>query len=248
MSALEKISAEDEQRSYRAGLSWEVCLEILRQRSERRAWLVAGAACVIAACAVTGIATLAPLRRVVPYLYMVDKATGNVEFVGAINDLVIKGYQELLDKHWAQVYIKARESYFYKLLQSDYDTVMALSDNDIGKEYTKLYEGSNARDSKYGDKTQISTSIISLRLDPSSKGDQIIVRFSKTTCRVGTVCNELPEYFVASIRYQYLPSMLDTEKQLLLNPLGYKVVGYRVDAELVPVEAPAKPAQSGRQP
>jgi type IV secretion system protein VirB8 len=241
MFSSKKIPAADEAAAYRSGLSWEASIEQLRQKSERNAWWVAGAACVIAACSVAGIATLAPLRRVVPYLYMVDKARGNLEYVGAVDDRSIKGYQELLDKHWAQVYINARESYHYTLLQSDYDTVMALSDENVGRDYARRYDGPNALDKLYGANIEVATSIISLRLAPSSIGTQLVVRFSKTKRHVDTDYREPAEYFVATLRYRYLPSMFDAEKQLLLNPLGYKVADYRVDAEIAPAEAPTAP-------
>ena len=248
MSALKNIAAADEPDAYRTGLSWEASLELRREASERHAWWVAGAACLIAICAVAGIAMLAPLRRVVPYLYMMDKATGNLEYVGAVDDRAVKGYQELLDKHWAQVYINARESYHYPLLQSDYDTVMALSDESVGRDYARRYEGPNALDKQYGARIELATSIISLRLAPSSVGTQLVARFSRTRRHVDTDYREPVEYFVATIRYRYLPSMLDAEKQLLLNPLGYRVAGYRIDAELAPTEAIAAPATTGRTP
>lgn len=236
MFTLKKIPASEEAAAYRAGLSWEASIEQLRQKSERYAWWVAGAACVIAACSVAGITSLAPLRRVVPYLYMVDKAWGNLEYVGAVDDRTVKGSQELLDKHWTQTYINARESYHYTLLQSDYDTVMALSEENVGKDYARRYEGPNALDKQFGANIEIATSIISLRLAPSSIGTQMVVRFSKTKRHLDTDYREPPQYFVATLRYRYLPSMFDAEKQLLLNPLGFKVAGYRLDAEIAPTE------------
>jgi len=81
------------------------------------------------------MALLAPFKRVVPMVFAVDKASGNTELVNAADDRNVAqlGYQELLDKHWGSRYVIARESYFYHLLQTDYDTVLMLSADDVGR-------------------------------------------------------------------------------------------------------------------
>lgn len=252
MSQLEHVAADKAAEHYRAGLSWEADAERKRQRSEHRAWLVAGAACVLTLVAVTSLSLLAPLRRTVPYLYVVDKASGNVEFVGAIDERAIKGYQELLDKHWVQRYVTARESYSYRLLQQDYDTVLAMSEEDVARDYARLYDGPNARDKKFGNTVDMTIVILSLRPANSVAGDHMVVRFSKTVRRLDSNYSEPAQQFVATVRYSYLPSMAGQEKDLLLNPLGFKVGAYRVDAELaattpaasVPVPATESPGRS----
>jgi type IV secretion system protein VirB8 len=248
MSALKEITAGQEHSHYKAGLSWEADTERSRQRSERRAWNVAGAACVLAIIAVVSLATLAPLRRIVPYLLVADKASGNVEFVGAVDDRQIKGYQELLDKHWVQTYVVARESYFYRLLQADYDTVMALSDDRLANDYARIFEGPDARDKKYGNRVEANIQIISVRPASTTVDNLMVVRFSKSVRQVDADFWEPTQNFSATVRYEYFPSMKGSEKQLLLNPLGFKVSGYRRDAELPSVEAAAKPAAARSTP
>lgn len=245
MSQLETVAADKAAEHYRAGLSWEADAERTRQRSERRAWVVAGTACLLTVVAVTALSLLAPLRRNVPYLYVVDKASGNVEFVGAIDDRAIKGYQELLDKHWVQRYVTARESYSFRLLQQDYDTVMAMSDELVARDYARLYDGPNARDKKFANAVEMTITILSLRPAASAAGDHMIVRFSKTVRRLDSNYSEPAQQFVATVRYTYLPSTIGQEKELLLNPLGFKVEAYRVDAELAP-SAPALPGEAAR--
>jgi type IV secretion system protein VirB8 len=248
MSTLKEITADQERSLYQAGLSWEADTERSRRRSERRAWNVAGAACALAIIAVVSLASLAPLRRIVPYLLIADKASGNVEFVGAVDDRQIKGYQELLDKHWVQTYIVARESYFYRLLQADYDTVMALSDDSVAKDYARIFEGPDARDKKYGNTVEAHIQIISLRPASTVAGNLMVVRFSKSVRQVDADFWEPAQNFAATVRYQYSPSMQGSEKQLLLNPLGFRVSGYRRDAELPSVEATAKTAAARSAP
>lgn len=229
-----------EQAYFADALGWEADREARREKSERRAWRVAGAASLLAVIALVGIATLAPFRRNVPYLFAMEKATGNVEFVGAIDDRRIAGYQELLDKHWAQRYIVARESYNYKLLQSDYDTVLGMSNEPVGRDFARLYEGAYARDAKYGASVEMRVTILSVQLSANGAGSQAVIRFAKSTRRVEAESNDAPQYFVATIAYEYKPTMAGKEKELIANPLGYRVTSYRVDAEIAPIGAPSQ--------
>lgn len=215
--------------------SWEANMETLRAKSERRAWIVAGVASAVALTAVISLALLAPLRRTVPYLFAMDKVTGNVEYVGAVDERRVLAYQELLDKHWAQRYILARESYNYRLLQADYDTVLGLSGEGVARDYAKLYEGPNARDAKYGSNIEVKATVVSVQLAKNPAGLQAVARFTKTQRRVDADASDPIQYYVATIAYEYAPTMFGKEQDLLANPLGYKVTSYRVDAEL---EAP----------
>ncbi|MES2899572.1 MAG: type IV secretion system protein [Pseudomonadota bacterium] len=246
MRDTESITPAAEAAHFRDARSWEAEREAALARSEHRAWIVAGIACAVAVIAVIGLATLAPFRRTIPYLFAMDRATGNVEYVGAVDDRKVMGYQDLLDKHWAQRYIVARESYHYKLLQGDYDTVLGLSDESIGRDFARLYEGPNARDARLGANLEISTAVLSVQLSPNAVGSQAVVRFSKTTRRADTEASEPPQYFVATLAYQYQPTMTGKEKDLLANPLGFQVTSYRVDAELAPpAAAPQAASLSG---
>lgn len=246
MRDTESIAPSAERAHFEDARSWEAEREAQLGKSERRAWTVALIACAVALIAVIGLATLAPFRRNIPYLFAMDKVTGNVEYVGAVDDRRLLGYQDLLDKHWAQRYIVARESYHYKLLQADYDTVLGLSDETIGRDFARLYEGPNARDAKLGPNIEIAAAVLSVQLSVNAVGKQAVVRFSKTSRRIDADAGEPVQYFVATIAYHYLPTMTGKEKDLLANPLGYQVTSYRVDAELSPpVAKPSSPAQPG---
>jgi type IV secretion system protein VirB8 len=232
-----------ERAHFQEARGWEADLESRRIKSERRAWMVASVACTLAVVAVVGLATLAPFRRNIPYLFAMDKTTGNIEFVGALDDRRIEGYQELLDKHWAQRYIVARESYNYRLLQADYDTVLGLSSEAVGRDFAKLYEGPNARDARYGATVEMKVAVLSIQLSKNAIGRQAVVRFSKTSRRIDSDANEPTQYYVATIAYEYLPSMFGKERDLIANPLGYNVTSYRVDAELAPSPSLKLPGQ-----
>jgi type IV secretion system protein VirB8 len=235
------VRAGKEATFHAASVDWEADRQSRMEKSERRAWLVAIVAVVVALIAVIGISMLAPFRQVVPYVFAMDKTTGNVEVVNAVDDRAVVGYQELLDKHWATQYVTAHESYLYRLLQVDYDDVLGLSSDDVGREYGKLFEGPNARDKKLGQKTEIDVKIVSVTLSRDSVGAKAVVRFSKSVRHTENDATDPPQYFIASMAYEYKPSMFGKEKDLIRNPMGYRVTAYRVDGELSPVITP--PAQ-----
>lgn len=236
------IKKADEAAFYEEGRDWEADKDARIAKSESRAWKVAMGATIIAVSLGVALASLFPLRRNIPYLFALDRATGNAEFITAVDDRGVRGYQELIDKHWAEKYVIARESYYYRLLQTDYDTVLALSDDNVGREFAKLYEGPNARDKKYGAGVEMKVTIVSVQLVPNDVGTSAVVRFSKTTRRVDSDSNEPPQYYVATLAYSYKPSMFGKEKDLIANPLGYKVLNYRPDAEMSPVLNTPTPA------
>jgi type IV secretion system protein VirB8 len=235
--AIAEVRPGAEREYFGKATDWEADRQARLERSERRAWLVAAVATVMALVAVAGMTLLAPLRRVVPMVFAVDRATGNTELVNATDDRSIAqlGYQELLDKHWAARYIVARESYFYRLLQTDYDTVLMLSADDVGRDYARQFEGADPRDKKLGPMTQWKVTVLSVSLQRDGVGSKAVVRFQREERRGNAERPEAPVYFVATLSYEYKPSMFGRERDLIQNPLGFRVMSYRVDAELAPV-------------
>ncbi len=226
------VTACDEQAFYDQGRDWETDTRLRLLTSERRAWWVAGTACVLALALGIGLACLAPFKTTVPYVFAIDRATGNVELVSAADDRTVVGYQELLDKHWTQKYVIARESYYYRLLQADYDTVLSMSTDDVGRDYARLYDGVQARDKQLGTGMEWRVKVLSVTVNSDAVGLKATVRFEKTAKRTESQTVEPPHYFIATLAYEYRLSMKGHEKDLIQNPLGYKVTGYRVDAEI----------------
>lgn len=222
---------------FNQGAGWEAEKEANYTRSESRAWKVAGGLFIILILLAIAIVSLIPLKAVVPYVFTVDKTTGRIELVSAVDDRQILGYQELTDKYWANEYVISRESYNYKLLQRDYDKVLLLSSDEVGRDYAASFDGDNSLDSKYGNTVELRIHVFSITIAEDNVGKKAVVRFSKSLKRTDstTIDPSNISYFVATFPYDYKPSMAGNEKDLIANPMGYKVVGYRVDPEMAPV-------------
>jgi len=232
------VTAAEEPQFYDQGRDWDADWRERLLASERKAWWVAGTACLLAVILGIGLACLAPFKTTVPYVFAIDRATGNVELVSAADDRTVLGYQELLDKHWTQKYVIARESYYYRLLQADYDQVLAMSTDEVGRDYANLYEGTNARDKQLGTSIEWRVTVLSVTVHRDAVGQKATVRFEKTAKRTDAHTLEPPRYFIATVSYEYRLSMRGQEKDLIQNPLGYKVTSYRVDEEIGTVTPP----------
>ncbi|HQY59245.1 MAG: VirB8/TrbF family protein [Nitrospira sp.] len=232
MADASPVKSGDERQFYEQSRDWEIDRSLRLKQSERRAWWVAGLACLLACGLGIGLACLAPLKSTIPYVFAVDRATGNVEFVSAADDRTVMGYQELLDKHWTQKYVLARESYYFRLLQADYDTVLSMSADEVGRDYAKIYDGPHARDKKFGAGMEVKVKVLSVTLHADAVGLKATVRFEKTAKHTEAETVGSPQYFIATLAYEYRMSMKGQEKDLIQNPLGYKVTSYRVDDEI----------------
>lgn len=218
---------------YAEALAFEVRRDLLNDQSRTTAWRVASVAVVVAFAAVIGLSFMAPLKSVVPYLYLVDKVTGHTELVSAGGDRGMVEYRELIDKHWVSKYVVARESYNYRLLQKDYDMVLLLSDDDVGRAYAAKFEGPKALDKVLGESVERRVDIISVTPSPDATSSKAVVRYTITQVRTDTNSASPPEHFVATLAYHYKPSLFGREALLIANPEGFKVSGWRRDAELV---------------
>lgn len=226
----DRVRPQEVARVMKQGQSWEADRETQRLKSERRAWMVAGVATSVAVLALVAVVSMLPLKTTVPYILYVDKVNGNTEIVNAINEREV-GYRELNEKHWSSKYVVSRESYMYTLLQYDYDTVLALSSDDVGRTYAKQFEGDGAKDKKLGPGTEERVKIISVVIPPDNAG-KAVIRFEKSIKRTNAEQFDPPQTYVATMAYEFKPTMRGREKDLLQNPLGFKVTSYRVDIEI----------------
>lgn len=205
-----------------------------RLRVERNAaWWVAGISALTAMSMSIAIAVMVPLKQTVPYLIEVNKATGEAQVIDAVNRRSID-YDELNAKYWAAKYVTARESYFYTLLQTDYDSVFAMSTPDVSTQYNKMFEGGSNKQQALGASVEERIEILSITLDKGTPGvnlDRAVVRFKKTTRQVDRGFDSGSGQYVSTLSYRWVPNRTGKEVELLRNPLGFEVVAYRVDEE-----------------
>ncbi len=222
-------SAAQKPAIYEEAVSWENSRQEALEKSEARAWSVVRWTSVLALLAMGALVILAPFYKIVPLTFEVDKLTGQAQLVDLTGPMPMTS-TEAMDKHWVADYVRTRERFAWTLLQLDYDHTMNLSDEKVAREYRSEYEGPNARDKRLGPATDDRVRILGVTLPPNEPG-KAVVRFERITRRDGTDVDV--GIYVATLSYKYQPpALFSKERNVVDNPLGFKVTGFVVDQEL----------------
>ena len=216
----------------KTAISYEASIRYLVEKSNRRAWLIAFLSILISIISVTAIVLLTPLKTVEPYVIRVDNTTGMVDIITSVNETEFLSDNEALDKYFTTSYVKMREGYFYNTLQNDYITVQIWSSPEVTTDYLKIYEGENSIVDLLRNKTEINVEINSVTLGNSNGMKIATIRFNQIykDAKSRSITNTKAK--IVTIAYDYSPQTLMTEKERLTNPLGFKVLTYRVDDEV----------------
>ena len=242
--ARDSVSPADAAPFFAQACDWEADRLSRIERSERRAWFVAGCACLVTVVAITAVVAMLPLKRIVPYVYAIDRETGGLTIMDAANQRQVAGSQDLLDKHFASAYVVARDSYDWKLLQTDYNDTVAFSSPAVARVYAARFDGPRAVNKVWGANVERRVAITSIQLAPDAVGKKAVVRY--TVQQRDTQSNTLQpiEHYIATIAYEYHPERTGKEQDLIRNPLGFTVTGFRADPEIGGV-AGALPGSEG---
>ncbi len=213
---------------FKQGSNWEASRVFDLEKSRKTAWIVAGALGVCFVASAISLAVIATQTKIMPYVVMKDRDTGNIEVLQTFDNRTI-GNQVLMNKYWARAYVQAREQYSWYLVGADYESVQRLTDPTIFAEYGSQFAGEQSLDKVFGDFTERRINILSITPSPSNPA-LMTVRFERTTVSKGMIA-ESPTIFVATIAFRYVPKAYGAEADLIRNPVGYQVYSYRRDVE-----------------
>lgn len=219
-------------------LSWEADILQNERRSRIIAWRVAGTATFTALVLAAAIVLMMPLKRVVPYVVMVDKLTNEAQVVNTSQEFTKTS--ELSDKHWLAAFLVARERYIFKIVQIDYDKVKLLAADRVWASYHPQFEGSNAIDTRFKDEVEIVPRILSIT--PTGIG-LATVRYELTTRDYRTTAPPTVQRRIATLKYEYQQKAMTVEADAIANPFGFTVTEYRTDSEMFnPSSGPVAPS------
>jgi type IV secretion system protein VirB8 len=213
--------------------SWDRDRDDALRRAARRAWLVASAATIAALLAIAAILALTPLKRVEAFVVRVDNSTGIVD--------VVPGYRgateqaEPVTRYLLQTYVSARERFVYAMAESDYTLVGAFQSPQLNQAWIANWSRQNAASplNIYKDGTTVRAQVtaISFLKRASGTNDLAQVRFLRAA-RIGGSGAELLTHWIATVQYCYIAPSTD-ERYRALNPLGFRIIDYRREAEIV---------------
>lgn len=219
---------------YREAGSWGQDQQEGLRASRRIAWIVAGVASTVALFTAIALLFLTPLKTVEPYTLLVDRQTGYVQALKPLSVDRIAGDTALTQSFLVQ-YVIARESFDIDSLQSNYRKVALWSTGTARAQYLAAMPASNPESPlfRFPRTTVVETRIKSV--SPVGK-DVAMVRFETQRREAGGRMLPL-RHWVAIVRYRYSAEPLSMEDRLV-NPLGFEVVRYRRNIEIMPPDEP----------
>ncbi|APZ98112.1 hypothetical protein BWQ93_06200 [Sphingopyxis sp. QXT-31] len=221
-----------------AAESWGADRHAELSKSRRTAWIVASVAAAIALCEALALVFLTPLKTVEPYTLLVDRHTGYVQALNPLAPAKVSGDTALTQSFLVQ-YVIARENYDVDSVQNDYRKVALWSADRARSDYLTLMQSGSAASPlvKYPRGTVVETQVKSV--SPVS-ANVALIRFD-TRRRDATGDWQPAQSWVATIRYRYTGEPMKQEDRVF-NPLGFQVLRYRRDPEMLPAAAPAAAA------
>jgi|WetSurMetagenome_2_1015567.scaffolds.fasta_scaffold151035_1 type IV secretion system protein VirB8 len=164
-----------------------------------------------------------------PVIIKVDNSTGATTVLRSIKDAQ-DHYDDIIDKYWLGQYVIERENYDWYTISTAVDKVTLMSSPSVGAAYNTAIKAKDSPLYILTDKFKIIAKISSITF----VGDEAQVHY--TTQKVsssGLVADGSPvQKWIATISYKYDAGLM-TEQQRLVNPLGFKVLTYRNDPEVI---------------
>lgn len=223
------MSDEPLEQYYREAQTWAADREKDSLLSRKVAWIMAGVAGTIAVLEAIALIILLPLKTVEPYTLLVDRQTGYVQALKPLEREIVAPDQALVRSFLAQ-YVIARENFDIDSLQDDYKKVALWSAGEARDRYVSGMQASNPLSplATLPRQALVQTEIRSL----SSLGaDTALIRFSTRRTDPGGQ-PQAPLHWAAVIKYRFSGEAMSAADRLI-NPLGFQVLRYRRDAEMI---------------
>lgn len=227
----EKKQAEKiKKQMFEAAKMFETNIIELKQRKIEFLTKVAvfqGAAIILLTLA---IALLTPLKTVVPMLLRVDTTTGYVDSIAPYN-----GESSTIDinvvRYFVARFIENREGYEWFTIQNMSNFVESTANKAIMNSYKSymLSDYSPLKKLSKNLKMLVKVNGITFLDDETAQ-----IRFTKliTEPDEKLAVGFEPTKWIATLKFDFTKT-IKTEQQRLINPLGFNVVSYRVDAEVI---------------
>jgi len=212
---------------YASAESWSEDRVRAENRSRRIAWIVAGAAALIALLEAIALVALIPLKREVPYTLMVDKETGYVQALHPLDAEKLTADAALTRSFLVQ-YVIARESFAADTVQSNYRKVGLWSAGTARDQYVAAMRSANPT-SPLASLPRDASVEVEIRSLSSLNQNTAFVRFTTVQTNPGGL-RQLAQDWVATINFRYADADMSAADRLI-DPLGFQVVRYRKDAE-----------------
>jgi len=200
----------------------------------RNRWCLVGViALILAATQALALIFLTPLKTVEPYVLQVDNKSGMTNVLKPLRDGKENSLteEEAVTKSFIVKYVIARETYDPQDLNRNYDLVLLMSSPTEAKKFEDIVANGNPSSpvERFKNTTTRTVRISSVSfLDQKKKTAQ--VRF--ITSETGRNRQTKEDYWVSILTFRYINAPMD-ESDRLSNPLGFQIISYRTDQEII---------------
>jgi type IV secretion system protein VirB8 len=173
---------------------------------------------------------------------MVDRTTGYVQALKPLDQATIAPDAALTQSFLVQ-YVLAREGFDMATLNANYRKVALFSADSARSSYLQQMQASNPASPLvlYPHSSTVDVQVKSV--SPLAKG-AALVRFDTVRADSGAQ-PQPPQSWAAVVRYRYSTAPMTLEDRFV-NPLGFQVISYRKDAEVLnPESVPAVSVPTG---
>jgi type IV secretion system protein VirB8 len=234
-----KTSTRKIDETVKRSVNFELTIADLAKRSERRAWIVAFSAIVVALILLGGYFYMLPLKEKVPYLVMADAYTGTstvARLSQSFTDNQISS-SEAINRSNVAHFVLARESYDVAMMNlHDWATVLTMASPGVGGAYTNFYSPANPANpyKTLGRDKAIRVKILSIVLIgalPNQAPKGATVRFQRSVYDKLTGITTPLDSKIATLEFVYKANLKMDDQYRVENPLGFQVTDYRVDTD-----------------
>jgi type IV secretion system protein VirB8 len=236
------------QEYFREAESWDADRAAQFRRSARAAWWAAGAGWLCAMACALALSLLMPLKRVDPFLIRVDSSTGVVDVVPILAGVATP--EEAVTRYFITHYLTVCERFNFATAESDYEECGAFHSAQRNQAWYALWTATNPLSPlnvhKDGSSVRAQVKAVSFFSRASGLSDLAQVRYLKATKPAGGAEESLT-HWVATIQYAYGEPAKDP-KTRRWNPLGFKVVEFRAEPEVLSEQSNTKDTAAAKEP
>jgi type IV secretion system protein VirB8 len=218
--------------------SWDMDRWADFRRSATVAWRVAAAGWVCAVAGAVALCLLLPLKTVEPFVVRVDNSTGIVDVVPVYTGGAAQG--EAVTRYFLTHYLTVCERFNFATAESDYEECGAFHSAQRNQAWYALWTASNPASPlnvhKDGSTVRVQVKSVSFFTRANGLSDLAQVRYLKALRAAGGA-DERYTHWVATVQYAYADPSKDP-KTRRWNPLGFKIVDFKAEPEVL-VEAAA---------
>lgn len=219
------MAVNDQEQYFNEAKRWEQTTAEQMAKSESRAWWIARIAVIFAAMCITAVMLMLPLKEKVTEVLVLDRANGTWQPLQKL-EVTQLSLDEAFHRKFLNEFVLAREGYSFENAEHNYYTAAAYMAPQLQAEWGKFWDKENPRNpfnvyKKNPLRVEIAT--ITTKRKEDGRMDVATVRFTRST--------DPTRYWVATVTYRLVNEPKE-ERERRINPLGFQVIDYVVDAEL----------------